>query len=152
RSRSIVRADELSSGSPSGAAVGKNAAPSHCRPELRNISTISLHSISSPMTLKNVEHTGVTRVPAISTRTTSAVKAPASANARVSQSRKSPAESKVSDLDKGQLRKFLLKQHPERIAALVEIPGFEFCQSVRNGAGRLIFRWRNFAQDRNNHR
>src|SRR5215470_7131426 len=105
---------------------------------------MSLHSISLPMTWKNVEHSGVTRVPAISTRTTSAVKEPDSANARVNQSRKSPAESKVSDLDKGQLRKFLLKQHPESIAALVEVPGFEFCQSICNGAGRLVFRWRNF--------
>src|SRR5262249_24358532 len=113
---------------------------------------MSPHSISLPMTWKNVEHSGVTRIPAISTRTTSAVKEPDSANARVSQSRKSPAESTVSDLDKGQLRKFLLKQHPERIAALVEIPGFELRQSVRNGAGRRVFRWRNFAQDRNNHR
>src|SRR5262249_51956098 len=109
---------------------------------------MSLHSISSPMTLKNVEHRGVTRASAISTRTTSAVKAPDPANSRVSQRLKSTG----SDLDKRQLRKFLLEQHPEGITALIEVPRFEFCKSIGCGAGRSSLRRPDPAQDGNDHR
>src|SRR5262245_4701666 len=111
------------------------------------MTTMSLHAISSPMTLKNVEHSGVTRKPAISTSTTSAVKAPDRVNSCRSQSPKSPVGSIGSAFDKRQLRKLLLEQRPERIAPVLEVPGFELGKRVCNGRRLGVLRWGDVVED-----
>src|SRR5262245_8627283 len=80
------------------------------------------------MTLKCVERNGVTRLASMSTRTTSVVKAPVSANCSTSQWSKSVMN--LAPLDEGHLGNIPVEQGPERSRVSGRVPAFKFCKRV----------------------
>ena len=137
-SRSRSRANGLSSGPPPVPTTGKNAAPFKSVPAPAKSSVISLHSTSSPTTLRYVEHSGVTLALEIFTRTINAVNAPVSMNSFTIQRSKSHAGALRSEVDTRCLRQIMFKQNPENIGMSFAVPFFKFIEFAGNIRGRAF--------------
>src|SRR5215475_968543 len=133
-----MRAVGLSSAPLSVVLAGKNAAPLQSAPDPANITTISPHETSSPITWKYVEQSGVTWVSSMLTSTTRAVNAPVSENSRPSQFSKSVRSPVCSEVDTRRLRYVMFEQHPEWLLARLREPIFE-CGQRPAYIGHILF-------------